>query len=153
MCTCSWMTSIGTVHVPSHLGKTPGDSGTPEPSTTNNCWPSRAPKNQHCERRKKSETPTDAHHYGIFRPQSFMTLSMTNLGMSAGTFTTTEKLHLWKIDGFLHSLKGELLELVAAVHKNVGRNTLHCGMFGFLHGLHCEYLSVATGMSGNLSRN
>ena len=28
----------------SHGSQTPGDPGTPEPSTTNNCWPSRAQK-------------------------------------------------------------------------------------------------------------
>ena len=38
------------VPVPGHRGKTPGDPGTREPSTTNNCWPLRAPK-------KSAESP------------------------------------------------------------------------------------------------
>ena len=86
-----------------------------------------------------------------------MTLSMNESetppgrpGMSTGEFLWfSAQFALWVLT------KSELLELVAAVHRNVHHRTLHLwSLEGVLHSLHCGHPPLhATGMSGTLTMN
>ena len=62
-----------------HLGvKTPGDPSTPEPSTTNNCWPSRAPKKSALNVRVDGVRKMQQ-NAAKSPPQTVMTLSMKGI--------------------------------------------------------------------------
>ena len=117
--------------------KTPGDLGTPEPSTTNNCWPSRAKKSP-LEGRLKRPTGRSPKNATKMLQES---PSETRLKIVMGHCRWTDLRHL--------ELSERLLELVSLQDHNDDNQEQH------LWNLHdfCTICTVSTHLCGATGRS